>query len=495
MFHPSANRVFARWFSPSDNPDRDQDRALHRILRGASKTEIARKFGLHGVRSVKEYQERCPLHHYDDIKAYWQRLERGEADVVFNGTPTCFALSSGTTGARKRIPVNDFLFVSYGKAQNNLLAVHLAEHCDSRLLGSKILLITGRSRIAETPAGVVCGLMSGIALERLNPILKKRAFPTIKTLNIVDWDEKVRTMVREITGHKIAYVFGIPSILLAFLNFTKQTMTSDEFRYFSEHLEVCFVSGVDFQIYRDAICSTLAKEVDFLNFYAASEAMMGYQLSGTSFFRLFTDRVFFEFLPFTEYQQGRYDSRHLITELSEGEEYVLLVTNGSGAFSYVIGDVLRCAKGGRIPLFELVGRTNMTLNVMSEKTTIQAVERVVGALSKELGESPEEFVLTVKREGARPKYVWVLEECRAWQQRPLGWLENRLDELLCEHNESYANYVGSQLGSCEVLFVDAGFFQSWLCARGAEGGQQKLPRIVPEFSEVKDYLRVTVTTR
>jgi hypothetical protein len=215
---------------------------------------------------------------------------------------------------------------------------------------------------------------------------------------------------------------------------------------------------------------------------------MGYQVFGTSLFRLFTDRLFFEFLPFPEYQQGKYAARRIITELSEGEEYVVLVTNGSGAFSYVIGDVLRCARAGRMPLFELAGRTTLTLNVVAEKTTVEAVEKVIRAISRELGESPEEFVVTVRRAGSPPNYVWVLQACPAWRQRPRGWLENRLDELLCEHNGYYANFIGSQLAPCEVLFVDSGFFQSWLSGRGTEGGQQKLPRIVPDLSEVQSYL-------
>jgi len=166
-----------------------------------------------------------------------------------------------------------------------------------------------------------------------------------------------------------------------------------------------------------------------------------------------------------------------------------LITNGSGAFSYVMGDVLRCARAGRIPLFELAGRTTLMLNVVTEKTTVEAIEKVMGAISRELGESPGEFVVTVKREGGRPNYFWVLQECAGWRQRPAGWIGKRLDELLCEHNAHYASFLGSQLGPSEVLFVDPGFFQSWLAARGAEGGQQKVPRIVPDVAEVKGYLK------
>jgi hypothetical protein len=288
MFRVLANRALARWFSLSNNLARDQDRALRRILRGASKTKMSQDYGLDGVQSVKEYQDRCPVHHYDDLKPYWQQLERGQMDVVFHGAPKFFALSSGTTGAQKRIPVNDFLLKSYATGQSKLISVYLTDNCDSRFLDSKGLVITGRSRITHTSAGIACGMMSGISLETLRPILKRRAFPTLKTLNIADWEEKMSEMVREITGQKISWIFGIPSILLAFLNFTKHTMTRQQFQYLAHHVELCWVSGVDFHVYRDAICSSLGKQVRFLNFYAASEGFMGYQVFGTSLFRLFT---------------------------------------------------------------------------------------------------------------------------------------------------------------------------------------------------------------
>jgi GH3 auxin-responsive promoter len=489
MFRLMTNRALTWLFSPSDNLDRDQDRALRRILTSASKTDISQKYGFAGIRSVKEYQEKCPVHQYRDLKPYWQETERGKADVVFHGTPRFFALTSGTTGAQKRVPVNDSFVESYRGAQLTLLSVYLSRNRTSRVLDSKGLIITGRSRITQTSAGIPCGMMSGIALETMNPILRRKALPTNETLNIADWDEKMVQMVREIAGQRVAYVFGIPSVLLPFLIFARQTLTREQFQYFAAHVEVCVVSGVDCEIYREAIHSALGKKVDFLNLYAASEGLMGYQISGTSLFRLFTERLFFEFLPFSEYQRGKYEPRKTITDLSEDEEYVLLLTNGSGAFSYVIGDVLRCARAGRIPLFELAGRTTLMLNVVTEKTTVEAIEKVMGAISRELGECPGEFVVTVKREGRRPNYVWVLQECPTWRQRPVEWLGNRLDELLCEHNAHYASFIGSQLAPSEVLFVDSGFFQSWLSARGVEGGQQKVPRIVPELSEVESYLK------
>jgi len=63
MFHAAANGVLARVFSLSNDSVHDQGRALRRILRGATRTEISRRYGLDGVRSVREYQDKCPRNH------------------------------------------------------------------------------------------------------------------------------------------------------------------------------------------------------------------------------------------------------------------------------------------------------------------------------------------------------------------------------------------------------------------------------------------------
>jgi len=128
------------------------------------------------------------------------------------------------------------------------------------------------------------------------------------------------------------------------------------------------------------------------------------------------------------------------------------------------------------------------LNVVTEKTTIEAIERVMGVIGREIGEYPEEFLVTVRREGRRPNYVWVVQDCPAWRQWPAESLGSRLDALLCEHNAHYASFGGAQLAPSEVVLVDSRSFRSWLSARGTEGGQQKVPRIVPDVSEVQGLL-------
>jgi hypothetical protein len=76
MLRVVMNRVLAWSFFPSDSLARDQARALRRILKGASRTDISHKYGLSWVGSIEEYQEKCPVHHYHDLKPYWQEVKR-----------------------------------------------------------------------------------------------------------------------------------------------------------------------------------------------------------------------------------------------------------------------------------------------------------------------------------------------------------------------------------------------------------------------------------
>ena len=84
-----------------------------------------------------------------------------------------------------------------------------------------------------------------------------------------------------------------------------------------------------------------------------------------------------------EYSKGNYQKRLLITQLESYQDYVILITSGNGAFSYVVGDVIECVDAER-PRFKIKGRTKLTLNLATEKTSVFAVEKAVLDLSNEL---------------------------------------------------------------------------------------------------------------
>ena len=482
-----SNRLVIYYSRKSENLPKAQKRALIRILRNAKGTMFSRDFGLDGVHSVREYQKCVSVNHYEDLRSYWDMVENGMEKVFTNEPVFHFAMSSGTTGHKKLVPLAKCFVGAVRMQQLHAFSTYLRRNPHSSILGKTGLAITGRSRIMATESGIPCGMVSGIMLETAHPVIKRKALPTIDTMNLEDWEEKLEQIVTEATNRKVGFMVGLPSAVLAFLVKAREVMSGEEFRFLAEGLELICLSGVNYRTYEELILSALGKkDVDFIDIYMCSEGMMGCESADDpDAIELFTDQFFFEFIPYDEYLKGDYKHRKLITELDPGEEVVLLVTNGSGAFSYVLGDVLKCVRSDGMPQFRISGRTQLTLNIVTEKTTQSAVEKTVMDVSKDLGATPKEFFVTAKIVDNLPRYIWVFEQTPQWLAIDKASIGKKLDEYLVKHNDHFKNFINTQLAPSEVVFLEAAEFEEWLSKRGSEQGHQKVPRIINDYKMVE----------
>jgi len=64
-------------------------------------------------------------------------------------------------------------------------------------------------------------------------------------------------------------------------------------------------------------------------------------------------------------------------------QLLLLDSKKANSYQFIIGDVIQCVDC-KIPLFKLKGRTTLTLNLVTEKTSIDAVENEDGIRKKKL---------------------------------------------------------------------------------------------------------------
>src|SRR5262245_54027175 len=78
--------------------DRDQERALLRLVRRAAGTAFGREHGFDRIRDVAGYQARVPLRDYEAFwSGYWRRPFPFLQGVTWPGHVPYFALTSGTT--------------------------------------------------------------------------------------------------------------------------------------------------------------------------------------------------------------------------------------------------------------------------------------------------------------------------------------------------------------------------------------------------------------
>src|SRR5207237_4103644 len=87
-------------------PREVQESLLRRILAEQADTAFDRDHHFRDVRTVADFRRHLPVAPYDYFEPYLARVRRGEIDALLSDQRVVmFALTSGTTSARKTIPI------------------------------------------------------------------------------------------------------------------------------------------------------------------------------------------------------------------------------------------------------------------------------------------------------------------------------------------------------------------------------------------------------
>ena len=89
-----------------DNPLNAQREVLQDLVTSAQYTEFGRRFNFGSLFNVRSFKEAVPIHTYEDLKPYIDRIVAGEQNILWNTPINWFAKSSGTTSDKSKfIPV------------------------------------------------------------------------------------------------------------------------------------------------------------------------------------------------------------------------------------------------------------------------------------------------------------------------------------------------------------------------------------------------------
>src|SRR5690606_31211788 len=80
-----------------NNPFAAQREVLQELVTSAQYTEIGRQYGFNRLFKVRDFKRTVPVHEYNDLKPYIERMMKGEENLLWNTPVSWFAKSSGTT--------------------------------------------------------------------------------------------------------------------------------------------------------------------------------------------------------------------------------------------------------------------------------------------------------------------------------------------------------------------------------------------------------------
>lgn len=461
---------------------REQEKALLHLVRRAADTRFGQEHDFAHIRSIRDFQQRVPLRHYEDFwRQYWQSVFPRIQGVTWPDQPPFFALSSGTsTGNTKYLPVTRELLASNRSAALCLFGSLWHRHPKMPLLCGRLFFLGGSTDLTELAPGISAGDLSGIVARETPRWLRPFTWPPLALALCTNWDEKIRQLAQCSRHERITLLAGVPSWLMVFLEEVKRASGAGSLREVWPDLQVVVHGGVCFEPYRSWFERELPQIV-LAETYPSSEAFIAFEDLRYRQLRLVVDHgIFFEFVPRQELGQPR-PTRHTVRDLEPGVDYAVVITTCAGLWAYVLGDVIRFEKRNP-PLLRFVGRTGYYLSAFGEHLTGEEIEQAISRTAEYCGTVVADFHVgpVFAQQGVPPGWHRYLVECvppPPSLERFAQCLDAQLRQLNADYDAHRLGDVG--LGPPEICLVQRGAFADWLRSQGKLGGQHKVPRIDP----------------
>jgi hypothetical protein len=436
-----------------------QREKLLAVVRRNADTEFGRAHRFDRIHSVEDYRREVPVSTAPDYARAWERIHRGDRGVLFADPVHAYALSSGTTGSPKRVPLTQALVRGLKRVVGHTTACFMARTRNFSLLRGYALQLAAAPEVARAPDGAPVGYVTGIMSAMRAYPFHNIGVPSAEVLNLPDWAEKYRLIAERHADWDVRMLFGVPSYVLAFLRDLLRGRGLPDTRALWPNLALVLTSGVALQGYRDRI-EPLCPGAELLEMYLATEGPFAFQEAPDAPLTPMAEDVFFEFVPRDRWGEAR-PPRVALDEVEPGVPYALLVTTPAGLYAYAPGDVV-VFESARPPRLRVAGRLHGTLNLATEKVDGAQAERAL----REAGIEFEEFSVCPAGGGA-DAHEWVIEPRGAAPPDAA----RRLDAALAALNPSYGAVRSGDrvLGPPTLTFVRPGTFAAALRRRPGQG--------------------------
>jgi len=350
-----SSELLGPWYRAVESPGEAQEDLLHRLLQVYSRTELGRRRGSERIQTMEEFRKCFPVTTYDGFKPYLQLVQQGRYQALLPEEPFYFALTSGTRGPPKQIPITQTDMDERKRVAARTLAHFAATHGGFSFMDGYDLNVHFPSIMGSVRAGdkdLPAGYISGIFAKLLFEPLGIRPAPTVGEMDAMgaplstrEWS-RVMDQVYGMTKDKdITMAIGSPFGLFMLGFYFKRKMRVLPRQLWK--MKVLFCAGLPqiHEAYEKPLKKMFGETVEVYEMYGASEGMFAIQLDRNPFITPFYDTYLFEVITSSGVK--------MLHELRRGEWGQLVVS--SPIFPrYNIEDLVECCLPGLY--FKVFGR-------------------------------------------------------------------------------------------------------------------------------------------
>jgi hypothetical protein len=461
----------------SMQPGKFQMQILHQLVEHGKATAFGKDHDFASIRTYDDFKKHVPIRDYELLKSYFDRVVKGEADVLWKGKPLYLAKTSGTTSGTKYIPITrDSVPYHFNNSRNAVLS-YVHETGNASFLDGGLIFLSGSPELDEK-AGIKVGRLSGIANHHVPSYLRTNQKPSYKTNCIDDWEEKLDRIIDETLKENMTLISGIPPWAQMYFD-RIQARTGKKIKDVFPNFSMFVYGGVNFEPYRAKLFDSIGKKVDSIETYPASEGFIAYQDSQVEpgLLLQLNSGIFYEFVPAEEYFNDN-PRRLSIEEVELGKNYALIINSNAGLWGYSIGDTVKFVSKNPYRLI-VSGRIKHFISAFGEHVIGEEVEKAMKYTMEKFPEAELiEFTVApnvAPREGM-PHHQWLVEFSRA--PRDLAAFSLELDNQMRKLNVYYDDLIsGNILRTLIITSLKRNAFIDYMKSLGKLGGQNKVPRL------------------
>jgi hypothetical protein len=471
-----------------------QRNVLQHLVTQAQYTEFGRKYSFAKLFTVKDFKKRVPIHEYDDIKPYIERMMRGEENILWNTPINWFAKSSGTTSDKSKfIPISEeSLKDIHFKASKDVLTNYYKNFPDSDLLTGKSLVVGGSHQVNNFQDDIQYGDLSAVLMQNTPFWGHWIRTPELSIALLDEWESKIEQLALTTINENVTSLAGVPTWTIILIKRILEISGKETLKEVWPNLELYMHGGVSFTPYRDQLIRLIGGPINFLETYNASEGFFAAQNKpDDEGLLLFTDHgIFYEFMPVEEYGQPNAQTVGL-KQVELNKNYALVISTNGGLWRYLVGDTVQFTSL-RPYKIKVTGRLKHYMNAFGEEIIVDNADNAIAAAAAKTGTIVNDYTaapvyFSDNNNGA---HEWLVE----FEQTgvDLSAFAFELDEALKNVNSDYEakRYKNIALRPPIVHSLKHGTFSKWLTSKGKLGGQHKVPRLSNDRKMISEILEM-----
>jgi len=459
------------------------------LVDAAKDTAFGREHRFADINNYNDFKRNVPIHDYEDLRPYIDRVVNGEENVLWPGKPAYLAKTSGTTSGVKYIPISRESMPEHIKAARNALLSYIHETGNANFVDGKMIFLQG-SPILTVKAGISTGRLSGIVAHHVPAYLQKNRLPSYETNCIEDWEQKVDAIAEETFNQDMRLISGIPPWCQMYFDRLSAKAGGKKVKDIFPNFKLYVHGGVNFEPYRARMEESIGAKIDAIETYPASEGFIAFQDSQKEkgLLLLVDSGIFYEFIPSEEYFNEN-PTRINLKDIELDKNYALIMNTSAGLWGYSLGDTIKFVSKNPYRIV-VTGRIKHYISAFGEHVIGEEVEQSLMTVAQQEGVDVVEFTVAPQvnpQPGQLPYHEWFVEFGAA--PADLKAFALKVDKALQKKNIYYFDLIeGNILQPLIIQSLQKDAFINYMRSQGKLGGQNKVPRLAND-RKIADVLK------